>query len=85
MPAVEVVYPTDSPGPLDSYLVEFPELVYHLCFVADDITAAVDAIKTQGGRVLPVAPPKAAVLFGGRQVGFYLVRGLGLIEILEEK
>jgi len=85
MPAIEVVYPADSPGPLGSYLAEFSEMVYHLCYVADDIQAAVASIRAIGARVLPVAPPKPAVLFDGRQVGFYLVKGLGLIEILEEK
>jgi len=85
MPAIEVVYPSDSPGPLDTYLAEFSELVYHLCYVAKDIQSSVDAMKAAGLRILPVAPPKPAVLFDGRHVGFYMAKGLGLIEILEEK
>ena len=85
MPAVEVVYPSDSAGPLDAYLAEFSEMVYHLCYVADDIQSSVDAMKAAGLRILPVAEPKPAVLFDGRQVGFYMARGLGLIEILEGK
>lgn len=85
MPAIEVVYPSDSPGPLDTYLAEFSEMVYHLCYVAQDIQSSVDAMKAAGLRILPVAPPKPAVLFHGRQVGFYMAKGLGLIEILEEK
>jgi methylmalonyl-CoA/ethylmalonyl-CoA epimerase len=84
MPAIEVVYPSDDPGPLDTYLAEFPELIYHLCYVAKDIQSSVDAMKSAGLRVLPVSAPKPAVLFDGRQVGFYMARGIGLIEILEE-
>lgn len=85
MPAIEVVYPADTPGPLDSYLAEFPELVYHLCYVAPDIQIAADEIRSAGLRLLTVVAPKPAVLFGGRAVAFYLAKGLGLIEILEEK
>jgi hypothetical protein len=29
-------------------------------------------------------PPKEAVLFGGKRVSFYLVEGVGLIEIIDE-
>lgn len=85
MPAIEVVYPGDSPGPLDPYLADYPEMVYHLCYLADDIPAAVTEMKAAGLRILPVVEPKPAILFAGRSVGFYLARGLGLIEILEKK
>ena len=84
MPAVELVSPTDSPGPLDNFLAAQAEMIYHLCFAADNIAAAVAAISADGIRVLPVVPPKAAVLFGGKRVGFYLLKGFGLIEIIEE-
>lgn len=83
MPAVELVAPTDKPGPVDNILKDATEAVYHLCYEAADIDAAIDAIKGSGIRVLPVSPPKPAVLFGGRRVGFYQLRGFGLIEILE--
>jgi len=85
MPAIEVVYPADSPGPLDAYLADYSEMVYHLCYVASDIQSALDAMKAAGLRVLPVVAPKPAVLFSGRNVGFYMAKGIGLIEILEEK
>ena len=84
MPAIEVVYPSDSPGPLDTYLSEFSELVYHLCYVARDIQSSIDAMKAAGLRILPVAAPKPAILFDGKPVGFYMAKGIGLIEILEE-
>ncbi|MDH3339450.1 MAG: VOC family protein [Gammaproteobacteria bacterium] len=85
MPAIEVVYPADTPGPLDPYLADYSEMVYHLCYVADSIQSAVDELRAAGLRVLPVAAPKPAVLFSGRHVGFYMAKGLGLIEILEDK
>jgi len=84
MPAVEIVAPTDKPGPLDNIVVENSGSIYHLCYRADDIDASVAAMKAAGIRVLPVVPPKPAVLFGGKNVGFYQVKGFGLIEIVEE-
>ena len=85
MPAIEVVYPSDSPGPLDTYLAEFSEMIYHLCYATKDIQSSVDAMKAAGMRLLPVLAPKPTVIFDGKPVGFYMAKGLGLIEILEEK
>ncbi len=84
MPAVELVSPADEPGPLDNILSNQSELVYHICYGAKDISAAVNALKADGIRILPVVPPKPAILFGGKAVGFYHVKGFGLIEIVEE-
>jgi methylmalonyl-CoA/ethylmalonyl-CoA epimerase len=83
MPAVEIVAPTDKSGPLDTILAESSASVYHLCFQATNIETSVNAIKGAGIRVIPVVPPKPAVLFGGKSVGFYQVKGFGLIEIVE--
>jgi len=84
MPAVEIVAPTDKPGPLDPILSASDATVYHLCFRAASMEASVSAIREAGIRVIPVVPPKPAILFGGAHVGFYQVRGFGLIEIVEE-
>lgn len=84
MPAVELVSSTDRPGPLDNILTQNSESIYHLCYSSSSIEKSIDAIKLDGIRVMPVSDPKPAVLFGGQSVGFYLLRGLGLIEIVEE-
>ena len=84
MPAVELVAPTEAPGPIDNILEYSSELIYHTCYEAANIEESVSANKGDGIRVLPVASPKPAVLFGGRRVGFYQLRGFGLIEIVEE-
>jgi methylmalonyl-CoA/ethylmalonyl-CoA epimerase len=85
MPAVELVAPTDKPGPLDNIVVENSGTIYHLCYESPNIDEAVNAIKESGARVITVAPPKPAVLFGGKRVGFYQVKGFGLIEIVEDR
>lgn len=83
MPAVELIYAADEPGPLESILAHQPESVYHLCFRTADAAASLAAIKAAGHRVLTVVPPRPAVLFGHRLVSFHLVRGLGLVEFIE--
>lgn len=82
MPAVEVIYPADSRGPLDNILKGQDELLYHQCYQTDDLEALLTELRRES-RVLKVAPRKAAVLFGGAPVSFYLVAGFGLVEILE--
>jgi methylmalonyl-CoA/ethylmalonyl-CoA epimerase len=84
MPAVEIVAPTGKPGPVDSIVAANDAAVYHLCYSTSSIDASVTAIRDSGIRIIPVVPPKPAVLFGGKHVGFYQVRGFGLIEIVED-
>jgi methylmalonyl-CoA/ethylmalonyl-CoA epimerase len=82
MPRVELVWPTESSGPLDAYLRSAPELVYHVCYEVDDAERAIARFKEAGSTVRCVCPPVPAVLFQGREVSFYLVAGIGLVELL---
>lgn len=84
MPAVEVIFAAGEAGPVDAILAQQPQSIYHLCFRSRDLAATLDAIRAGGFRVLPVSPPKPAVLFGGRPVSFHMVRGFGLIEVIED-
>lgn len=83
MPRVEVVWPTETEGPLTSILRVSAELVYHMCYETDDVEGTIRAMGRLVGAVRCVSPPKPAVLFGGRRVSFYLVPGVGLVELLE--
>jgi len=83
MPAVEVIFPGDESGPLTNILADRHDSMYHLCYRSSDVDASVTAMKKAGHRVVQVAAPQPAILFGGRRVSFYIVRGFGLIEILE--
>ena len=84
MPAIELVSPAETPGPLDPWLADHAELIYHVCYAAPDLEEAVQALQDSGIRLITVAEPKPAVLFGGARVAFYMARGIGLIEILEQ-
>jgi catechol 2,3-dioxygenase-like lactoylglutathione lyase family enzyme len=83
MPAVELIWPTETPGPLDAMLKQHAELAYHLAYEVPAIDGAISALKAAGHRVLPVTPQRPAVLFGLRKVAFYRVAGVGLVELIE--
>jgi catechol 2,3-dioxygenase-like lactoylglutathione lyase family enzyme len=84
MPAVEVIFAADEEGPLDAILAQQPQGIYHLCFRSRDLAASLAAIKMAGTRTKVVSPPKPAVLFDYLPVSFHMVRGFGLIEIIED-
>lgn len=82
-PAVEVVSQLDD-GPLSSVLANQGSSFYHLCYEIDmPAESVVNGFAQTGIRIATVRPPLPAVLFGGRLVSFHVVRGFGLIELLE--
>jgi Glyoxalase/Bleomycin resistance protein/Dioxygenase superfamily len=84
MPSIEVISAADETGPLDAILTHQPQAIYHVCYRSREVAATLAAIKAAGHRTLTISPPKPAVLFDHRLVGFYMVRGFGLIEIIED-
>jgi methylmalonyl-CoA/ethylmalonyl-CoA epimerase len=86
MPSVEVIYPAEGKGPLDRLLKQYREgLVYHMCYSSYSPDASLGAMDREGHlQVLCVSPPRAAILFDGRPVSFYIVSNVGLIEIIDE-
>ena len=83
MPDIEVISSADEASPLQSILAAQPQAIYHLCYRSRDLDATLAAMKAAGQRVMRVADPKPAVLFGNKPVSFHMVRGFGLIEIIE--
>lgn len=83
-PTIEFVMQGENPdGPLKPFLKGFNEMMYHTCYEVTDREKALADLATQGLRALQIAPPKPAILFGGRLVSFYQVIGFGIIEFLE--
>jgi methylmalonyl-CoA/ethylmalonyl-CoA epimerase len=82
MPDVEVIYPALSPGPLDRWLKENSEIIYHLCFSSQNLDFTLSKIRAKH-RLITISDPKPAILFGNKKVSFYKVQGFGIIEILE--
>ena len=87
MPSIEVIYRAKGEGPLDKLLARQKDgLVYHMCYTATSLQASLQALEAdKSAELFCISPPKAAVLFGGKPVSFYLVAGVGLIEIIDEE
>jgi hypothetical protein len=83
MPDIEVIWPGDSPSPIDKLIKRTGSMIYHVCYTCSNVESALDAFAAAGVEVVTVSPPAPAVLFGGQEVSFYHVSGFGLIEILE--
>jgi hypothetical protein len=83
MPAIEIIYPTEKPGPLASILKSNVSMIYHICYESRSRERSLRSLEAAGNRIVMISPPQPAVLFGGRRVSFYVVAGFGVIEILE--
>jgi hypothetical protein len=84
MPAVEIIWSDDVAGPVGRIVEKHAKgLVYHVCYVSESIAASFQALAEAGLTPFCVSRPKRAMLFGGRLVSFYTVKGIGLIEIIE--
>ena len=85
MPAVEIIYPTETPGPLGPILKARSTSIYHICYETRNPDKVLKILKAQNRAVTLTSPPQPAILFKGRKVSFYIVAGFGLIEILERE
>lgn len=83
MPDVELIFPSETEGPLDKMLAERKEMIYHICYSTPSITSTVEQMRESGIRLVIVSPPKPAILFDNRFISFYQAVGFGLIEFLE--
>jgi hypothetical protein len=85
MPDVEIIYPAQGKSPVDGLVAQRPDgIVYHMCYVTDDLAATLASMDANAVRAVCKAPPTPAVLFGGCKVSFYDIVGMGLIEIIED-
>ena len=85
MPDIEIIYPAKDKSPVDNVINRRPDgLVYHLCYVTDDVAAWLRRMEQADIRAVCIIPPVPAVLFAGRLVSFYNVVGVGLCEVIED-
>jgi len=82
-PTIEIISGTETPGPLAAILNLHTSLIYHICYKSQNVEKSLTAMRNDQNTVRVISPPQPAVLFGGRLVSFYQVRGFGMIEILE--
>lgn len=85
-PAIEIIYRADSEGPIDKLLAKHTNgLIYHCCYTSKALDRTLERLAEAELRLVCVSPLKPAILFGGAQVAFYQVAGVGLVEIIEER
>ncbi len=82
--SIEVITPVTRDGALAKLVTRRGDYGYHSCFTVKDIPATLAALAGLGLRVVTVSPAKPAVLFGGKQVSFHSVEGIGLVEFIED-
>jgi methylmalonyl-CoA/ethylmalonyl-CoA epimerase len=83
-PDIEIIFSTETPGPLEPILKDNNELIYHCCYSSPNLQQSINAIKVAGIKLLTISKPKPAILFDFALVSFYMASGFGLIEIVEE-
>ena len=82
MPDVEVIWPGPEASPIDRMLKQRDTLIYHLCYTSGDVERSVAALETAGLEVLQLGMAQPALLFGGKEVSFYSITDVGVIEII---
>ncbi len=83
-PNIELVKPYNNESPIEKYLKDNDNSIYHYCYEVKDFNSVVKELK-KTFRVFNVVKPKPAILFDNRFVSFYYIHNVGLIELLEEK
>jgi len=82
MPDVEVIWPGEGPSPIDRIIKGRDGVIYHLCYTTLDADLTIASLRQTGLQVHTVSEPRPAVLFGGLNVSFHIVAGVGLIELI---
>jgi len=83
LPDIEIIYPAQTSGHLDTILKDNSEQFYHICYTSGNVSDSLEKIRAEN-RIITISERKPAVLFSNKYVSFYLVAGFGIIEILEE-
>jgi methylmalonyl-CoA/ethylmalonyl-CoA epimerase len=78
---IELVEPNAEDAPVSRFLIEKGPGLHHLCYEVDDLDASIAAMRSKGGII--AKPPKPAIAFDGRRIGWILTAGKLLIELLE--
>ena len=83
LPSVELVKPLDHNSPLENYLKRNNEIIYHVCYEIDISKISITDLLINNNYLCAI-DPKPALLFNTRNVSFYYLKDVGLIEILEK-
>lgn len=82
--SIELVSPYSDTSPVHNYIRNEETRIYHTCYEVENFENTINLIK-ENFKVINVSKPKPAILFDNREVAFYYVKGIGLIELLRAK
>jgi len=81
-PNIELVKPINENSPVFKILQKNDTLIYHQCYQTKNLNKALEYLKIDN-KLFCISKPKPAILFGNKNVSFYQIPNVGLIEILE--
>lgn len=82
--SIELVTPHANNTSLRRLLERRGDYMYHICFAVSTFTAGLAQLSLgTDDRIVVLSEPKPALLFDNSLVAFYVVPGLGLVELLE--
>lgn len=84
-PAIELVHSESDDGPIAVFTELQDETIYHICFETDSIDDTVNEWRAAGIRMIRIKAKTPAPLFERRNVAFYQVEGMGVVELLESQ
>lgn len=80
MPTIELVSPLDGESPIDNVLKNNGVAPYHICYVVDDMMAAVEELYEEGFK--PLFMPVKSVAMNNREICYLYHLELGAIELV---
>ena len=80
MPTIELVSPLDGESPVDNILKHSGVAPYHICYVVDDMMAAVEELYEEGFK--PLFMPVKSVAMDNREICYLYHLELGTIELV---
>lgn len=80
MPTIELVSPLNGESPVDNVLKRSGVAPYHICYVVDDMMAAVEELYEEGFK--PLFMPVKSVAMDNREICYLYHLELGAIELV---
>lgn len=83
MPNIEIVSKTRNKSPIDRLIKKDKQLVYHICYISKNISETLKKFKQHKIHIIKISDSYLSP-FEGIASSFFFIKGLGLIEIMDE-
>ncbi|UCC95304.1 MAG: VOC family protein [Candidatus Omnitrophota bacterium] len=82
-PSIELVKPINKESPINNYLKDKEEVIYHICYTTKNLQMVLDILKSEH-RVICVKRQQPTNAFNDNLISFYYIKNVGIVEFLEE-